>query len=125
MSLRIHIAQSSADLQAVHCLRYSVYIEEKGYYQKYADPMQKTVHEPEDGRSIIFIAQDNTTIVGTLRLQTNPNDFGYYIDLYHMKKYHPFYPSQISISGKFAIHPEYRMTGVASQLVATATEYAF
>ena len=125
MSLRIHIAQSSADLQAVYRLRYYVYSEEKEYYQKYADPVHKTVHEPEDGRSIIFIAQDNDTIVGTLRLQTNPNDFGDYIDLFHMKRYHPFYPSQTSISGKFAILLEYRMTAVASQLVATASEYAF
>jgi len=125
MSISIHIAQSSADLQAVYRLRYYVYVEEKGYYQKYADSVQKTIHEPEDGRSIIFIALDNTTIVGTLRLQINPDDFGYYIDLFHMKKYIPFYPSQISITGKFIIHPKYRLTSVALQLAIVAFKYWF
>ena len=125
MSISIRIAQSSADLQAVYRLRYNVYVEEKGYYQKYADSVQKTIHEPEDDCAIIFIALDNTTVVGTIRLQINPDDFGYYIDLFHMKKYIPFYPSQISITGKFVIHPKYRLTGVALQLAITAFKYGF
>ncbi len=123
MSISIRIAQSSADLQAVYRLRYNVYVEEKGYYQKYADSVQKTIHEPEDDCAIIFIALDNTTVVGTIRLQINPDDFGYYIDLFHMKKYIPFYPSQISISGKFIVHPKYRRTGVALQLAIAAFNY--
>ncbi len=125
MSISIRIVQSSADLQAVYSLRYYVYVEEKGYYQKYADSVQKTIHEPEDDRAIIFIALDNTTIVGTLRLQINPDDFGYYNDLFHMKMYIPFYPSQISITGKFVIHPEYRLAGVASQLAIASFKYGF
>ncbi|BAY29808.1 hypothetical protein NIES2107_16520 [Nostoc carneum NIES-2107] len=103
--LYIRLAQTSEEKEKVFKLRYQIYLEEMGYFQKYANHKQQTIEEPLDKSGNIFVAFKDGELVGTCRNNYAKNsNLEYYTELYKMSDIagnaHPLYTS---IGTKFMI----------------------
>jgi len=125
MGITICIANSPEIRHQAYRLRYRVYIQEKGFGQAYADTSTQTIQEPEDRDATIFVALKDNLVVGTLRIQMYPCDFGIYTQLFQMDRYRPYFPSQTSVTTKFVIAPEHRGIAVAYRLITEACRIGF
>ena len=63
----IRLATTAEEREQVFKLRYSIYVEEMGKSQHYADHKHKKVEEPLDSSANIFAAFQNGRVVGTIR----------------------------------------------------------
>jgi len=123
MSISIRIAEGKEEKEKVYRLRYKVYIEEMKRTSKYMDTKRKTIEDPFDDDSVIFYAEDEGKVVGTLRMNMNENIPKEYVQLYQMEKLLEAFPKSVSITTKYVVEESYRKTSVASKLASEGFQY--
>ncbi len=118
MHFHIEEAVSERDRMEVYRFRYRVYVEEMRRKQQYADHTAKTVCEPLDEWGEILAARDEEGhVVGTVRYNFGASgSFGYYTDLYEMKRAGRYFPEQVSITTKLMVSPTLRNTRLGLEL---------
>jgi hypothetical protein len=117
--LEIRLAQTPEEKEQVFKLRYQIYVEELGYAQHYTNHQQQKIEEPLDKYGNIFVAFQNSKLVGTARSNyTIKSDLGYYAELYHIRKIagdaHFF---DTSIGTKFMIQKHLRGSRIAVSIM--------
>jgi predicted GNAT family N-acyltransferase len=117
--LEIRLATTPTELEAVYKFRYSIYIEEMGQSESYADHHNKRIIDSLDGpHANVLAAWDNNQIVGTLRSSfIRDGGVGDYLDYYHLQHLSRETLSKISISTRFMLHPAFRCGTLAGRLV--------
>lgn len=114
---RIRQATTPEDLTKVARFRYRIYVEEMGRFQQYADRREKTVREPLDAHGHIFMAVEDSKVVGTVRFNlASEGDLGLYTELYRLRELGALFPKRVSITTKLMVSPEYRSTPLALKL---------
>ena len=102
MPITIREIDGDAELEAVAAFRYSIYVEEMGRAQKYADPIAKRVLEPlDEGARITAAFDDDGQIVGTVR--TNylcESEIGEYREFYRIDDFGPPFEDHTTITTK-------------------------
>jgi hypothetical protein len=122
---RIRQATTPDDLNKVAQFRYRIYVEEIGRFQKYADHIEKTVHEPLDSHAHILMAEEGANVVGTVRVNLGKEgDLGIYEELYRLRELGSLFPNRVSITTKLMVAPEYRHTPLAIELALACYKYA-
>ena len=117
MAARIRIATTDAELEDVHRLRYTVYAEELGRVQAYANHTERTIVEPLDRGALIYVAYEGERCVGTVRVNyTATSEVGDYASLYRMAEVGADYPRHTSITTKMIVAADYRNTTLAYRL---------
>jgi hypothetical protein len=121
MTIEIKLVTSDQERAEIYSFRYSIYIEEMGRLQYYADRENKRICEPLDNNASLFAAYDNGEIVGTLRTNfSRDSDLDYYPDFYEMNRVGQYYPQRTSIMTKLMIAPKYRKGTLAFRLASIA-----
>lgn len=65
--IRIGIAETDAEKNAVYRMRYEIYVDEMNEFRDTADHDKRLFFEPEDANGRIFYATQNDKVIGTLR----------------------------------------------------------
>jgi predicted GNAT family N-acyltransferase len=115
----IRLATTPADLEAVYAFRYSIYIEEMGQSESYADHHNKRIIDSLDHPNAkILAAWDNNQIVGTVRSSfVRDGGVGDYLDYYQLQDLSPEELNKTSISTRFMVHPAFRCSTLTARLV--------
>jgi hypothetical protein len=125
MGFDVGRADTDEDKEAVYRFRYSVYVEEMGRYQDTADHEGRRLVEPDDARSWIFYARDDTgEVVGTARLSWGGNGFTErQIEEYSLR---PFLdelpPEYVALGERVMVRPDLRGTGLVEELLKCRDE---
>ncbi|MEM7183986.1 MAG: GNAT family N-acetyltransferase [Spirochaetota bacterium] len=119
MPIKIRQALSEEDKDRVFRFRYKAYVEDLGRKQHYADHKKKTVKEPFDANAILFMAEDNGEVVGTIRTNIKSQGPIEFEELYELENFEPYYPDKVSITTKFMVSKDYRKSYVAAMLSTT------
>jgi len=102
--------ESDAELDEVAEFRYSIYVEEMGRRQRYADPSSRRVLEPLDQNARITAAYDaGGKIVGTLRTNyLSESDIGDYRAFYRIEEFGAPFEEHMTVTTKLMVRPELR-----------------
>lgn len=120
MPIRVRVAMTAQEAQAVYRLRYQVYVEELGRFQRHADHENRVIREPLDATGIVLAAYDGAELVGTLRINyTRSSDLAEYARLYEMARVGPAHPLCTSVVTKLLVAKDYRNTSLAYRLSMT------
>ena len=104
MPIEIRHITKPAELIAVYRQRYTVYVQELKYPQRYADHVARTVVEPLDTHGHILGAFEDGLLVGSIRINYGSEAaFGNYVDLYQMRSFAPYFPERLSICTKLLL----------------------
>jgi hypothetical protein len=102
----VRVATSPAEREAIYRLRYTIYVEEMGRKQRYADPVARRIEEPLDEHAVLIGAWDEAgEIVGTVR--SNYHSFGTYHDMYELDRTGPLLHRTV-IGTKLMVVPHLR-----------------
>jgi hypothetical protein len=105
----IRRAESGEDLEKLYRFRYTVYVEEMGRPQRYADHEGRRIEEPLDATAANFIALKDDEVVGCLRWNGGRDtDFGEYVDLYDMRCAGPYFPEHCGTTTKLMVDAAHR-----------------
>ena len=119
MTIQIKLVTLPQEREEIYSFRYSIYVEEMGRVQFYADRTNKRICEPLDNNCRLFAAYDNGEIVGTIRTNfSKESELDYYADFYQMNKVGTYHPYRTSITTKLMIKPEYRKGTLAVRLAS-------
>jgi hypothetical protein len=121
MTIQIRLVTLPQELEEIYSFRYSIYVEEMGRIQLYADRENKRICEPLDNNCSLFAAYDNGEIVGTIRTNfSRDSDLDYYANFYQMNRVGQYHPNHTSITTKLMIAPKYRKGTLAVRLASIA-----
>ncbi|MDY7009011.1 MAG: GNAT family N-acyltransferase [Cyanobacteriota bacterium] len=111
--LEIRLARTPEEREEIFKLRYQIYVEELGWLENCPNyepnHEQKKVEDPLDLSANLFMAFDNSELVGTIRCNYAQNldsenlDLDYYTKLYQMEKVGDAHPLSTSIGGRFML----------------------
>ena len=122
--LRVRIADSAAELEAVYQFRYQIYVDEMQRIQHYADHERKMIIDPLDTDAINFAAWNGDRVVGVIRANlARQGSLGLYESLYDMGALGSDHPLRTSIATRFMVEPELRRTGLPMRLVLLMYDY--
>jgi N-acyl amino acid synthase FeeM len=125
MPIEIRHITKPAELIAVYRQRYTVYVEELKYPQRYADHAARTVVEPLDSYGHILGAYEEGVLVGSIRINFGSEAaFGNYVDLYHMRSFASYFPERLSICTKFIVARSHRASMIMNELSKASFTYA-
>ncbi len=118
----IRPALTPDDLLAVYRFRYSVYVEEMGRAQKYADHNAKIITDPLDVPAAhVLAAWEAGEVVGTVRYNfLRSSDIGEYAEQYAIAGLAPDLLAATSITTRLMVHPRHRRTTLATRLACEA-----
>ena len=121
MSIQIRELQSASERRAVYRFRYDIYVREMRRVQKYADHEHATIEEPLDNTGHVLAAFDVDSVVGTVRVNyAREGDIGYYVDLYQMRRFTPFFPDRTCINTKLMTGPDHRNSSLGLRLARSS-----
>lgn len=124
MPITIRKAETPEDRLRVFRFRYEIYVEEMGRAQTYADHEARTIEEPFDRTGHIFLAEEDGVVVGTVRTNFGQDtDFGAYREFYGMDALSRVAPQYISVTTKFMVAPDYRLSALGYRLGAEKYQY--
>ncbi len=117
-------AETEAEKRAVYRLRYDVYVEEMGRYQKTADHENRLLYEPEDEHSRIwYAAEESGAAVATARL-TWGGDAPFpqrMVDQYGLDRFLAELPAEVMAVGERGmVVPRLRGTDLMMEMMATS-----
>jgi hypothetical protein len=118
-------ADTDEDKEAVYRFRYSVYVEEMGRYQDTADHEGRRLVEPDDERSWIFYARDESgEVVGTARLSWGGNGFtDRQIEEYGLAPFLAELPAEhVALGERVMVRPDLRGTGLVEEVLKCRDE---
>lgn len=123
--MRVGIATTNDEKEAIYKFRYQVYIEEMGKPLESADHVNGLIHDSTDDRSVLIYVQINSTIIGTSRLTiAKAANFPHSLQkIFSMDKFQNLYPqTDLSLATKLAIKAEYRGSQVLYLISSKAYE---
>ena len=114
----IRLAESEEERLEVYRFRYSVYVDEMGLNESYADHARKIIRDPLDGpQSLLLAAWDGGRVVGTTRTNLiRDGGFGRYLEYYRLLGQSVDELQDTSISTRIMIHPAFRRTPLTVRL---------
>lgn len=124
MGIEFCRATSSAEIQAVQRLRYTVYVEEMHRYASIAESAERRLErrlvEPEDEYSWICYARDGADVVAATRMTWGRDGLSdRQIDQYQLSPFLDELPADlIGVGERNTVLAAYRGTGVLDQLLA-------
>ena len=80
----VRVCKTAAELQAVHRLRYEIYVEEMGRPQPHADHQNRRITDDLDAHGHTLGIEADGELAGTLRLNLMVDGIGKYEDLYRL-----------------------------------------
>jgi len=109
-SFEIRIARSEAEKLEVYKFRYRIYFEQMGRDKKYADPFSKTCSDPMDEKAVHIAAYSKIdgSIIGVARVNFWHDEEFSENELYRFTDFLSDYDSNISLTSKMMIDPEWR-----------------
>src|SRR5688572_6621386 len=117
MRVQIREASTPDDREAVFRFRYRVYVEEMGRVQQYVDHRARRVEVPLDRRAEVLAAWDGAEVVGTVRFNyAGRGGLGYYVGLYGMERFAPFFPARTCVTTKLMVASRLRNTTLGLRL---------
>jgi hypothetical protein len=125
MAYDVGRADTDEDREAVYRFRYTVYVEEMGRYQDTADHEGKRLVEPDDERSWIFYARDESgEVVGTARLSWGGNGFtDRQIEEYGLAPFLAELPAEhVALGERVMVRPDLRGTGLVEEVLQCRDE---
>ncbi|TGN17322.1 GNAT family N-acetyltransferase [Leptospira idonii] len=122
--IRVRLAETAEDKEKIFQLRYDIYVQEMNRKQSFADHSKARIHEPYDDTGYLFLAEDEGTVVGTVRINFRRHGVLECEELYDMEQFRPFYPDKVSMSTKLMVKREYRSSAAASMLCMKIYEHA-
>jgi hypothetical protein len=124
MPIEIRCITKPNELIAVYRQRYTVYVQELKYPQRYADHAMRMVVEPLDSYGHILGAFEEGLLVGSVRINFGSEvALGDYIDLYDMRRFELYFPERLSICTKFIVARSRRASMLMTQLSKACYEY--
>ncbi len=123
-SIKIQLAETQEEREAIFRLRYEIYIEEMNRKQSYADHATRAVVEPFDTTGHLFYAEADGEVVGTVRINFRKEGQLECEDLYDMEAFSPYYPNKVSMSTKLMVKKSFRSTPIASLLCLKIYEFS-
>lgn len=126
MAIRIRLATSAAEREAVYAFRYRVYVEEMGKPMAEADHVKGQVHDAPDDRGLLFAAFDGDDLVGTLRLNLGRGAMAgdLHMAIYNLELFDDVDPAQLAFASRFMLRRDYRGSMAAHRLSLAALEAA-
>jgi hypothetical protein len=116
-------AETEEELLDIYRFRYRIYVEEMKRKQEYANHSERTVREPLDKEADILGIWDNSSVVGTVRLnRACASDLGFYSDFYSMETMGKYHPEKTTITTKLMIEKSFRNMGLAMELACALYE---
>jgi hypothetical protein len=114
----IRLAESDEERLAVYRLRYSIYVEEMGLDESYADHQRKLITDSLDGpKAMILAAWDGDRVVGTTRSNLiRDGGIGNYLEYYRLSKLPPETLAESSVSTRIMVHRDFRRTPLTARL---------
>jgi hypothetical protein len=114
----IRLAESDEERLAVYRFRYSVYVDEMGIDESYADHDRKLITDPLDHpQAMVLAAWDGERVVGTLR--TNlvcDGGLSHYLAYYRLTDLPPDFLAATSVSTRTMVAVELRRTPLTARL---------
>ncbi|MBU6429684.1 MAG: GNAT family N-acetyltransferase, partial [Cyanobacteria bacterium REEB65] len=124
--LKIQLAESPEEREAIQAFRYRVYVDEMGKPMAEADHVHKRVVDPADATGIIFAAYEDDELVGTLRLNVGlasmANDP--HLAIYNAGLFADVDPDKLAFASRFMLRRDYRGSMAAHRLSLGALEAA-
>lgn len=115
--IEIREARDDEERRAAYALRFAVYVEEMGRRQVHADHARRLVEEPEDATARLLVAcTADGEVVGTARVHLKADVPPALQELYGMRHFAPFHPTQTSATTKLMVAPRHRRSPLALQL---------
>lgn len=123
--IRVAIATTPEECEAIYRFRYSVYVEEMGKEcQSYADHSRKLLSDPMDEHSSLFYAESNGRILGTLRGTLGDVPQGKALTgYYQLPKFGEFKPAELSFTSRLMIDKAQRRTMALPLMLNRAYEF--
>lgn len=125
--IRIAVAETQDEREAVYRFRYSIYVEEMGKYRSVADHKRRMFYEPEDDQSRISYAIQNGEVVATARGTWGgqaplPQRM---IEQYSLQPFLDELPqSAISVGERGMVAPRLRGTNLFLRLIGASLRFA-
>jgi GNAT superfamily N-acetyltransferase len=116
--IETRIATTSDEMEAIHRLRYEVYVEELHRYRGRADQEHRRFAEPEDAWSTVFYAADGDEIIASARITWGGQRFSdRQIAQYQLAPFLAELPHEVlAVGERLAIAPSHRGAGVFAQM---------
>lgn len=116
----IRLATTSEELNAVYNFRYTIYVEEMGQNESYADHQhERIVDTLGHPYAKVLAAWDGNTIVGTTRSNfVHDGSIDNYLGYYQLQHLSREQLSKASISTHCMVHPAFRRTTLTARLVS-------
>lgn len=126
MALKVQLAQTEAEREAVYAFRYQVYVDEMGKPMAEADHERRVVRDPADESGLIFAAYEDGELVGTLRLNIGLESVlgDPRITLYDLHLFDDCDPAGFAFASRFMLRSDYRGSLAAHRLSIMALEAA-
>jgi N-acyl amino acid synthase FeeM len=122
--IEIRPVTKTDELIAVYRQRYSVYVEELKYPQRYGDQAARQVVEPLDNLGHILGAFENGILVGSVRINYGTEAaLGDFVDLYDMRRFAPYFPERLSMCSKFIVARPRRASMIMMQLCGACYKF--
>lgn len=119
-----HLAQTTAEREAIYRFRYDTYVREMKRIQTYADHDRGWIKEPLDETAHVLGAFEGDEVVGTYRVNfARTSDLGMYDQLYGMNWAGEFHPWHTSISTKFMVSAQYRGSALGIRIAVAGYKF--
>lgn len=116
--MRIRIADSTEELEAIYRFRYQVYVEEMQRPQKDADHANRRIEDSLDRTGFNLAAWSGSRVVGVARANlARDGDLGDYGEFYDLGSVGTDHPWRTSITTRLMVAPEHRHTMLPMMLV--------
>ena len=116
--MRIRIAESEEEREAIYRFRYQVYVEEMHRPQKDADDVARRIEDALDATAFNIAAWKGRTVVGVARANFARNGgLGMYEEFYDMNSVGVDHPWRTSITTRLMVAPEHRHSMLPMMLV--------
>lgn len=121
--IRIKFVSAPEELLKVFRFRYSIYVDEMGRKQKYADHGLKLIIDPLDDGAYLLAAFDEDRVVGTVRVNmAADSNLGSYEHFYGLSCVGEDHPNYTSICTRLMIAKSHRRSLLGYRLAITCLE---
>lgn len=125
--LRVAVAETPEERERIYRFRYGIYVEEMRKRKlSYADHSTRTLRDELDEEAVLFYAETDGQIVGTIRrnLGTSPFLVEHYTHLYKLDEFGSFAPETLSFSSRLMISQTLRGSMALHLLLMAAYGHA-
>ncbi len=124
MALKVQLATTPDEREAVYAFRYQVYVDEMGKPMDEADHERRIVRDPADESGSIFVAYEDGELVGTLRVNIGLESMlgDPRLGIYDLHMFDDGDPAQFAFASRFMLRSDYRGSLAAHRLSVAALE---